>query len=167
MSPAEITKNALLALAAEIRDDLAAIARLLPIVLQARAAVQKADDPMQIMAAAGYLHHLYTATESIHERVVRLLDGAVPTGERSHHDLLTRVGVEVPGVRPAVLTPTTRARLARLLRFRHFFRHAYRIDLLAEEVLATAAGVELTFADYDQEVQAFCHHLELAAQDQG
>ena len=166
MSPADITKNELLALVAEIRDDLGAVARLVPALLQARKAVEHAGDPMQIMAAAGYLHQLYTATESIHERIVRLLDGAVPTGERWHHDLLTRVGIEVPGVRPAVLTSVTRARLARLLRFRHFFRHAYRIDLLSEEVLSTAAGIEQTVSDYDQELQTFCRHLELAAQAQ-
>ena len=124
------------ALHAEILDDLDAVARLAERIEQLCLPLpEKAEpEPTQVMAAAGYLHHLYTAVESIHERIVATLDGYSTRGERWHQELLTLAGVPVEGVRPEVICTQTRVRLSRLLRFRHFFRHAYRIDLLWAEV---------------------------------
>ncbi|MBN1960516.1 MAG: hypothetical protein JW841_06190 [Deltaproteobacteria bacterium] len=165
MSPAEIAKNEILALVAEINDDIDAIKKLLPHLLKVLSSIKQNEDPVQIMSAAGYLHHIYTAIESIHERIVRIIDGSLPIEERWHQELLTRVGVEVAKVRPAIISSITRARLARLLRFRHFFRHAYRIDFLAEEVINTASDIEETLMQYENELKTFCDHLIKAADD--
>ena len=73
------------------------------------------------------------------------------------------MGVEVEGVRPAVLRPPTRAGLARLLRFRHFFRHAYRIDLLWSDVAPILADVGDIATAHRTDVETFCRHLEVAA----
>ena len=164
MTPVDPTTADLRVLVAEIRDDLAAIERLAERLadVKLRAAAGSEPPPLEVMAAAGYLHHLYTGMESIHERIVTRVEGAVPSGERWHQELLTRVGVDVAGVRPAVLRPETRAQLARLLRFRHFFRHAYRIDLLWHEVAGLLADVERVVTDYRADVDAFCLHLDRA-----
>lgn len=153
---------ALRALLAEVRDDLEAVATLTERVAALLAALPVAQEPppTTVMAAAGYLHHLYTGCEAIHERIVRCLDGHLPQGERWHQELLTLAGLPVPGVRPALLKPETRARLSRLLRFRHFFRHAYRIDLLWQEVEPLLRDAPALMADYEQELMGFCAHLE-------
>ena len=39
------------------------------------------------------------------------------------------MALDVEGVRPAVLSGATAGALRRLLGFRHFFRHAYAVDL--------------------------------------
>jgi hypothetical protein len=67
--------------------------------------------------------------ETILERVCRQLDGDVPVGDRWHQLLLGRSLVELPGIRPAILPQALRADLVNLLAFRHFFRHAYALDL--------------------------------------
>lgn len=55
--------------------------------------------------AAVAAHAWYTALEALLERVARALDGVLPTGPRSHLDLLELMTVEVPGLRPAILPP--------------------------------------------------------------
>lgn len=159
MSPNEIVVRALLA---EIRDDLAALDHLVGRIaeIRPRVATLTPPDPVQVMAAAAYLHHAYTAIEAIHERIVVRIDGVRPSGDRSHTELLTLVALDVPGVRPAVIEANTRAQLSRLLRFRHFFRHAYRIDLLWEEIAPLLGDSAATFAAYRHDLDTFCDHLE-------
>ncbi len=84
--------------------------------------------PLLVLAAVG-LHGWYTALESILERIARSLDGTLPRGDTWHRDLVSQALVELPGVRPAVLPRETLPPLLALLAFRHFFRHAYAVDL--------------------------------------
>ena len=102
----------------------------------------------------------YTAIEAMGERIVSRVDGTLPTGERWHQELLGRLGVEIPRVRPAVIGAQTRAHLARLLRFRHFFRHAYRIDFLWAEVAPLVTDIEKVVSGFGRDIEAFCEHLE-------
>jgi hypothetical protein len=166
MSPERQSAVEILALIAEIRDDLDAMRRLLAQIaeLRSRISASSEPDPKEIMSAAGFLHHLYTAMESIAERVVAYLDGTVPTGERWHQELLTRIGLSIPGVRSALVTEHTRSQLARLLRFRHFFRHAYRIDLLWSEVAPLMKDADAIANDFSREVEAFSSALAKTAE---
>jgi hypothetical protein len=75
------------------------------------------------------LHHAYGAVENALGRVARVLDRDEPGGPEWHQELLGAMALEVEGVRPAVLRPETAAELRRLLGFRHFFRHAYAVEL--------------------------------------
>ncbi len=73
--------------------------------------------------ALGYtLHKLYNAFESLLE-----------TSEW-HKDLLDRMGLEVEGVRPALLDRAHRDQLHELRRFRHVFRNIYDTNLDPERV---------------------------------
>lgn len=60
--------------------------------------------------------------------MARSLDGEVPSGSGGHRSLLDRM-VQPGEARPSVLRTETRSALTALLRFRHFLRHAYAVDL--------------------------------------
>jgi hypothetical protein len=75
------------------------------------------------------LHGWYTGLETALERIARAIDQRVPTGENWHRNLLSQASAEVPGVRPAVLPRWLHVDLGELLEFRHFFRHAYGVNL--------------------------------------
>ncbi|WP_448204417.1 ribonuclease toxin HepT-like protein [Azospirillum sp. sgz302134] len=71
------------------------------------------------------LHNGYGAMESALERLVQAVDGALPMGAAYHAELIRRAAAPIEGLRPAMLSPTTAARLQKLRGFRHALRHAY------------------------------------------
>jgi hypothetical protein len=75
------------------------------------------------------VHRYYTAFEVIAERVAKALDGVMPSGPRWHEELLSQIRRDIAGVRPALIDAETHVELTRLLSFRHFFRHAYSVEL--------------------------------------
>lgn len=117
-------------LRAEISADRAAMVRCVADVDMALAAWHSSppDRPLLVLAAVG-LHGWYTALESVLERTARSLDDSVPRGESWHRDLVSQALVDLPGVRPAVLPREMLPSLLAILAFRHFFRHAYAVDL--------------------------------------
>ena len=89
---------------------------------------QPPERPYLVVGAVA-LHGWYTGLEAVLERVARQLDGEVPTGDRWHQALVSQAMVELPGLRPAVLPRSLEPDLRALLGFRHFFRHAYALNL--------------------------------------
>ena len=89
-----------------------------------------AADPSGGDAAAALvalsLDHAYQAFEATMVRLER----AVGLPERTGHTaLLADAAIAIPGLRPPVFPPEVRGDWDALLRFRHFLRHAYVVDL--------------------------------------
>jgi hypothetical protein len=57
----------------------------------------------------------------------------VDTG-RWHRELMLKMFLEIPGLRPAVLHETSRSLLSELRSFRHVFRHSYDYQLDVEKL---------------------------------
>jgi hypothetical protein len=91
--------------------------------------------------AAVALHHSYCAVESILVRIARHLEGAIPEGPDWHQALLHAAALDIPGVRPAILSRESVEALRRLLAFRHFFRHGYAVPLDPAQLAALRADV--------------------------
>jgi hypothetical protein len=86
------------------------------------------SDPEAVAATALYLQHFYTGIEDALLRAAEALDGAVPSGEDWHRLLLEQMALDIPDVRPALLTLDLHRHLDVLRRFRHRVRHAYDED---------------------------------------
>lgn len=86
-------------------------------------------DPGGLARAAVALHAWYTGLETLIERVLRQLDRGLPAGDASHRDMLFQATGEIPKVRPAVIPAELVDDLLELLAFRHFFRHAYAVNM--------------------------------------
>ena len=98
----------------------------------------------------------YSAIESALARIARLLDDSPPDGPDWHQALLTAMALDIEGVRPAVLSKPAQTALRRLLGFRHFFRHAYAVELdgtrleeLREVAISSRAVVLLDLKRFD------------------
>jgi hypothetical protein len=83
----------------------------------------------QLAEAAVALHHAYGAVEATLSRIARAIDDGLPEGPDWHQSLPQVMTLAVQSVRPAVLSKDALDLLQRLLAFRHFFRHAYAIEL--------------------------------------
>jgi hypothetical protein len=79
------------------------------------------------VVVADALTRYYTASETIFFRIARFFENNIG-GDRWHAELLDRMLVSIPGMRPAVLSETTYTALRELMRFRHFSRYYVELD---------------------------------------
>ena len=122
----KITVEAAATLAAVLQSDLAAIAAL------ERHAVGMAHDGLsreQIDSLGYSLHNLYNALENSFAQISLSFEDHVKDRERWHRELLEKMFLDVPPLRPHVLPSSGREVLTDLLGFRHVFRHAYDFTL--------------------------------------
>jgi uncharacterized protein YutE (UPF0331/DUF86 family) len=139
------------ALWADISRDLDAAIRYCETAVQRAATLEAHSDDMDEdvredrQAAIGLLlHNCYGAMESALERIIRSLDGTLPTSSNYHSDLIRRARMVIEGTRPALISTSTAQGLQKLRAFRHVFRHAYDgydYDRAAENVAIAAATV--------------------------
>lgn len=101
-----------------------------------------APDPVSVAAVALYLQNLYTALESLLQRIAAELDGAVPTGEGWHRELLGQMALEIADVRPRVVDAGLRSDLDLLRRFRHIVRYAYALEYDWDEMQSALAAAD-------------------------
>ncbi len=83
--------------------------------------------PVSAVVVADALSRYYTAAETVFFRIARFFENSIE-GNRWHAELLDRMGMEIPGVRPAVLSPATQSALRELMRFRHFSRYYVELE---------------------------------------
>lgn len=128
---------ALQRMVAEVADDLRQAGEIARRVEGYRAQLAGPACPPEVAGFVGVLlHRWYTACEAAFERIERTLVGGVPGGDSWHQDLLRLMALEIPDARPPVLDRTTTAALLPYLRFRHFLRHAYAVELDPEKLHA-------------------------------
>lgn len=156
MSPMALDSTASLAvLLAELRKDREAVERQLTELEALRGRWGDVEREAPLLAyACVLLHGWYTGLESLFERIARTVDGHVPTGERSHRALLRQMTVELPGVRGPIIASALEGELAELLKFRHFFRHAYAVTLDPKKVRAEADRVSTHHAEVARALDA-------------
>lgn len=141
-------------LRAEIASDLSTFrARISE--LAALPPLSTAGRPTLAEAAVG-LHHAYGAIEAALAPIARAVDDGLPEGPEWHQSLLHVMALPIESVRPAVLSRPSLERLQRLLAFRHFFRHAYAVDLdgqrleaLRERAVGLLPVIDDDFARFD------------------
>lgn len=152
-------------LIAEISDELSVLRRLGDEVADASAQASSAHENAALQALlAVRLHGYYTALESIIQRIERTT-GAEPAGGDWHLELLTGATREMKGLRPAILPVSVLEPLRELLSFRHFFRHAYAVELDALKLAKIVACVRTARPQVEAALVHFVAFLEQAAQE--
>lgn len=86
-------------------------------------------DEFMLRAAGSLLHDFYNVIETAFERIAHEINGGVPATPDWHARLIEDMTLDLPGIRPAVISPETREIFDELRRFRHRFRHLYGTDL--------------------------------------
>ena len=89
------------------------------------------------LVVAGLLENYYTCAETVLFRIVQSFGNHVDPS-RWHADVLERLTMEVPTIRPRVLSSHAFDRLDELRRFRHFKRYYYRTDFDPDKLLFLA-----------------------------
>lgn len=149
------------ALRAVLRKDLDAIAHLEE---HAHAVAGTELVRSQTEALGFTIHNIYNALDNSFVQISLTFENHVKDQSRWHREVLEKMFLPVPPLRPAVLPATVHSLLADLLAFRHVFRHSYESTLDREKTLALFHR----WADRGQEVrsalESFCAQLARASQ---
>jgi hypothetical protein len=79
-------------------------------------------------ARMAFMHAMLAAHTSLESgllRILELIGEEKPLGEHWHADMVRRAGLDLPGIRPAILDPDLAAAADRTRRFRHVAMRAY------------------------------------------
>jgi uncharacterized protein YutE (UPF0331/DUF86 family) len=152
-----IAANDALTLAAFIRSDLEAIARIENQVSQ--------FDPDNLSPAEldslGYsMHNIYNALENCFDQVSRNFEGSGGDQTRWHRELLDKMFLEIKLLRHAVLPEEARSVLGELLGFRHVFRHGYNFKLDKTKTVALWNRWSVENGSVKQALTLFADELE-------
>lgn len=122
-----MTRAELPILKSEIEKELQELERL----CSEMGSVLRCSEPtfIEVRAAGSILHDFYCAAEKVFKKIASRIDRDIPSGEDWHLQLLERMTLALPGLRPAVISEEMRERLSEYLRFRHLFRNIYGFEL--------------------------------------
>ena len=150
-------------LKSDIQVEMAAIERIFNALSSDDTDLSDAKDAIVI---GYYLHNLYNAFESVFKRVAESFENHIPDKSRWHSLLLERMGRDIEGIRPRLLSEAAIVCLDELRRFRHLFRHLYRYDLEAEGVERALKQANRLKCVYQKDLNQFIdflNHLNEAA----
>jgi hypothetical protein len=116
--------------------------------------------PDTLIVIAYHLHNLYNAFENIFLNIAAVFENSVDEMQRWHAQLLERMQLDVMPLRPAVIDEASYDALDELRRFRHLFRHAYRIKLDPLRLQLVRHKALSLKATYPAQLQQFIDFLQ-------
>ncbi len=109
------------------------------------------------------MHDFYNCCERVFRRIGAAMNGTAHRGEAWHKELLFRMTVPVPGIRPAVISEDLAAELDEFLSFRHLFRNIYGFELKGGRVTRLGGRLDGVSRRFEREIETFLTSLDTAA----
>lgn len=153
MSPADASRTLL---AAELRRDWDFIDKH---VSRAHSVAAADSQPAAALVALS-LDHAYQAFETMLVRIERALGLPARTGADWHAHLLDDAALNLAALRAEVIPASSLPDWHKLRRFRHFLRHAYAVELDAEELTRTATALQRAIAGSQSTIAQLITSLE-------
>lgn len=150
-----------------IRQELRNLERVVNRIEDAMAAARKRpeDQDFYLDSIALNLHDFYAGLERIFHYIASHLEQSVPTDGQWHRELLRQMNVEVPGVRPTVLSVESVWALDEYLRFRHVVRNVYTFNFDPERIERLVGQIWPCFEQVRSDLLAFASFVERLATD--
>lgn len=124
-----------------------------------------AGDDLDFGALGYTIHNLYGVIENYCLRIAKFFENGLDPVSW-HRDLLGRMALDIPGVRPALFDREVLARLDELRAFRHLFRHLYarpldraKVQLVQEQVAPALAAFKVAHRNYLELLEAIAEEL--------
>ncbi len=104
---------------------------------------------LQLAGVATILHNFYNGIENILKLILNEKNIPLPEGGSWHKDLLELA--EEKGI----ITKSTREQVGEYLSFRHFFSHAYALDLYAERLEPLVENIKKVYVYFKNDISSF------------
>jgi hypothetical protein len=115
-----------------------------------------------LRAGGSILHDFYTGIEKISENIAKEIDQRVPMGEEWHSELLHQMTLDMPGLRPPIISAHTGKKLREYLGFRHLFRKRYGFELDWEKIKRLLVRIPQVLSTLKKEIEIFFKTLDSA-----
>jgi uncharacterized protein YutE (UPF0331/DUF86 family) len=101
---------------------------------------------LELAGVAALLHNFYNGVENILKQALRAKGIKLPSGVTWHRDLLLSAS------QSDVISSELATNLSRFLAFRHFFSHAYALDLYPERMAPLVQDAGKTFERFRRQI---------------
>jgi len=149
-----------LTLGSHIREELSEIRRSVQRAKQAWSLALNEDDSLYLDSVALNLHDFYNGLERIFERIAENIDEIKPEGLNWHQEILRQMVMEIPKVRPAVISQDLREELDKYRAFRHIVRNIYAHNFRIDKIKDLMENIDKLLNKLEENLQIFCEFLE-------
>jgi hypothetical protein len=122
----------------------------------------RSNDDVYLDSVALNLHGFYSGFERVFTHIAESVDGKTPRGNNWHELLLQKMMIEIPHIRPAVISEETGRLLDELRRFRHVVRNVYTYKFNAEKIGVLVKVANDVYELLKVELGSFANFLEQA-----
>lgn len=151
--------NKLSLLKSEILKDIEKIDRLFAKFVSSYQEYEERGIYAHLVEAAFYANQLYSGFETIFKNIAASFENTI-TDEAWHKSLLDRMAIAVEDIRPALISEANYHYLNELRAFRHFFRHAYDLEIDKEKFAIVAARTLKLKENYKPDLDKFLQFID-------
>lgn len=149
-----------LTLGSHIREELSEIRRSIQRAKKAWSLALNKDDSLYLDSVALNLHDFYNGLERIFERIAENIDEIKPEGLNWHQEILKQMAMEIPKVRPAVISQDLREELDKYRAFRHIVRNIYAHNFKIDKIKDLMGDIDEVLNKLEENMRIFCEFLE-------
>lgn len=149
-----------LTLGSHIREELSEIQMSIQRAKKAWSLALNEDDSLYLDSVALNLHNFYNGLERIFERVAENIDEIKPEGLNWHQEILKQMAMEIPKVRPAVISQDLKEELDKYRAFRHIVRNIYAHNFRIVKIKDLMQNIDKVLSELEKELRIFYEFLE-------
>ena len=117
------------------------------------------DEPFYLDSVALSLHDFYNGLERLFERIAENVDEYKPGGINWHREILNQMILEIPNVRPSIISQSLKENLDEYRAFRHIVRNVYAHNLRIDKMKNLIENIDTMFKELKNSLQIFCKFL--------
>jgi len=149
-----------LTLGSHIKEELSEIQIIIQRAKKAWSLALTKDDSLYLDSVALNLHDFYSGLERIFERVAENIDETKPESLNWHQQILKQMAMEIPKVRPAVISQDLKEELDKYRAFRHIVRNIYAHNFRIDKMKDLMGNIDKILSELEKELRIFYEFLE-------